>query len=246
MCIYLCKYVFQTANSRETQVHLLLRYLPSRGPRAFTVFTDKLNKDYPWLSDKLREEKAKQQTGQEKLNKQLLTVIQHKLMPLVNTDSNIDEVDGENTHPSTIIHKFGELICSLESKCHKALESKTHEKAPIHKLIEEKIDEERSKLERLEKFQNKHVEEKLLDLRKENRDLKKQLKEIDKLKKENKKLTETLEKQREKLKEQAKMSKELKKRSNEVEKLKKQTEVLQSENDMLREQMRGNVCDMFA
>ena len=240
------EFISQTANSRETQVHLLLRYLPSRGPRAFTVFTDKLNRDYPWLSDKLREEKAKLQTGQEKLNKQLLTVIQNKLMPLVKTDSNCDELDGENTHPSTIIQKFNDLICSLELKCHKALESKAHGKAPIHKLIEEKIDEERSKLERLERVQNKHIEEKLLDLRKENRELKKQLKEIEKLKKENKQLKETLEKQRDKQKEQAKMAKELKKRSNELEKLKKDTVLLRSENDTLREQMHGNVCDMYA
>lgn len=224
----------------------MLRYLPSRGPRAFSVFTEKLDKDYPWLSEKLRDEKAKLQTGQEKMNNQLLTVMQSKLVPLVSTDSRYDDIDGENTHPSQIIQKFNELVCSLEQKCRKALGSRSEKRAPIHELIEEKFEEERLKSKTLEKVQNKHVEDKLVDLRKENRELRKQLKEVEKLKKENKQLKETIEKQRDKLKEQAKTTKELKKRTNEVEKLKTENVLLKSENDTLREQMRSNISDMFA
>jgi len=48
--------MLQKAASRETQVALLLRFLPHRGPQAFSIFKEKLEKDYKWLARKMDDE----------------------------------------------------------------------------------------------------------------------------------------------------------------------------------------------
>lgn len=244
-----------TANSRETQVHLLLRYLPSRGPRAFSVFKDKLSKDYPWLSDRLTEELGKLQAGQEKINKKLLMVIATRLVPLVCSDNNTfaDTFD-DNINPAAIIQRFSDLLNNLEMKCRKALDIENDMSLPLHKLIEYRLTKDRV---RHEMIQSTHTDEdgKLKEISKENRDLKKQLKEAQKMNKDTAKmkaeienLKQTVKKQKDKLKEQAKMSQGLKKRSHEVEKLKKEIEIIKAENENLRVQMHNNmlVGDIYA
>lgn len=222
--------------SRETQVAMLLRYLPSRGPMAFTVFKEKLSKDYPWLSEKLTEELRKLQSGQVNINKKLLTVIATKLVPLVYTDLSFADLCDENAHPAIIIQKLSDLVNNLELKCHKALDMKTEMKFPLHKLIEDRL--------RLEKSSN--MEGNLNDLSREVKDLKKQLKEAVKLKGDNEKLKQIVNRQKEKLKDQTKVIQELKKKKQELEKLRKETETLRYEVETLREQLRSNICNIYA
>lgn len=214
----------------------MLRYLPSRGPNAFTVFKEKLAKDYPWLSEKLTNELRKLQSGQASINKKLLTIITTKLVPLVYTDGSFAELCDENAHPAVIIQKLSELLNSLELKCHKALDLKTEMKFPLHKLIEDRL--------KLQKSHN--IEGNLNDLSKEVKDLKKQLKEAVKLKGDNEKLKQIVSRQKEKLKEQTKTVQELKRKKRELENLKKETEMLRYEVETLREQLRSNISNIYA
>ena len=203
---------------------------------AFTVFKEKLAKDYPWLSEKLDDELRKLQSGQANINKKLLTIITTKLVPLVYTDVSFADLCDENAHPSIIIQKLSDLLNSLELKCHKALDMKTEMKFPLHKLIEDRL--------KLEKSHSMAGD--LNNLSKEVRDLKKQLKEAVKLKGDNEKLKQTVTRQKERIKEQTKTLQELKRKKQECEKLRKETEMLKYEVETLREQLRSNISDMYA
>ena len=203
---------------------------------AFTVFKEKLAKDYPWLSEKLDDELRKLQSGQANINKKLLNIISTKLVPLVYTDVSFAELCDENAHPAIIIQKLSDLLNSLELKCHKALDMKTEMKFPLHKLIEDRL--------KLEKTHNMAGD--LNDLSREVKDLKKQLKEAVKLKGDNEKLKQIVNRQKEKIKEQTKSLQELKRKKQECEKLKKETEMLKYEIETLRDQLRSNISDMYA
>ena len=176
------------------------------------------------------------------MNKKLLMVIATKLIPLVSTDNSYiaDAID-ENVHPSTLIQKFGDLLHSLEVKCRNALNMKTDIALPLHRLIEERLTEDRLKLEMAK---NEQEEGNLKEISKENRELKRQLKDaaktnkdMMKMKTEIEKLKQTVKKQKEKIKEQAKASQEQRKRIQEVDKLKKEIEVLKAENENLKMQL---------
>jgi len=54
---------FQSNSLRETKVTLLLKFLPHRGPDAFTIFKSKLERDYKWLADKLEKELSNLKVG---------------------------------------------------------------------------------------------------------------------------------------------------------------------------------------
>ena len=203
---------------------------------AFTVFKEKLAKDYPWLSEKLDDELRKLQSGQANINKKLLNIISTKLVPLVYTDVSFAELCDENAHPAIIIQKLSDLLNSLELKCHKALDMKTEMKLPLHKLIEDRL--------KLEKTHNMAGD--LNDLSREVKDLKKQLKEAVKLKGDNEKLKQIVNRQKDKIKEQTKSLQELKRKKQECEKLKKETEMLKYEIETLRDQLRSNISDMYA
>ena len=194
---------------------------------AFTVFKEKLSKDYPWLSDKLTEEMRKLQSGQVNINKKLISVMTNKLVPLIYTDISFADMCDENAHPAIIIQKLSDLLNSLELKCHKALELRTEMKFPVHKLIEDRL--------KLEKSQN--IEDNLSDLSKEVKDLKKQLREAVKLKGDNEKLKNLVNRQKDKLKDHTKLTQEMKKRKQEMDKLRKENEILKYEIETLKQQL---------
>ena len=205
---------------------------------AFTVFKEKLSKDYPWLSERLEGEVRKLQSGQVNINKKLITVMTTKLVPLVYTDVSFADMCDETVHPAIIIQKLSDLLNSLELKCHKALELKTEMKFPLHKLIEDRF--------KLEKSQN--IEDNLNDLSKEVKELKKQLKEAVKLKGENEKLKNLVNRQKDKLKDHAKIVQELKRRKQEADKLKKENEILKYEIETLKDQLRStcNISNIYS
>ncbi|XP_045181593.2 uncharacterized protein LOC123540556 [Mercenaria mercenaria] len=225
-------------SSRETQVAMLLRYLPHRGPNAFTVFKDKLEKDYPWLAQRLADELKKLQSGQASINKRLISVIETQLVPLVYPGGSGYDMCDEKAHPGVIIEKIGDLLNSLELKCHKALDITTigKHKTPINKLIEDKLKQEKKK----------EFNENIDDLSKEVKDLKKQVREIVKLKGENEKLKNVISRQKEKLKDYSKMSRDSKRHKQDMEKYKKETEMLRYEVETLREQLCSNISNPYA
>ncbi|KAL4217987.1 hypothetical protein ACF0H5_022725 [Mactra antiquata] len=225
-------------SSRETQVAMLLRYLPHRGPTAFTVFKDKLQKDYPWLAKKLDDELRKLQSGQASINKRLVSVIENQLIPLIYQEGHEYEMCDEKAHPGLIIQKLGDLITNLEMKCHKTLDIQigTNHKVPLHKLIDERIKQERKKSADCD------VDE----LNKEIRDLKRQIKDLVKHKSENEKLKTTVERQKMKLRDYNKMTRDVKKHKQDMEKFKKESERLKCEVETLREQLLSNISNPFA
>ena len=223
---------FQKSISRETRVALLLRILPHRGPNAFTIFKQKIAKDYPWLAKKLTDELKRLQSGQVSINKRLITTLQTQLVPLVYPENASYEMCDESAHPSIIIQKLCELLTSLQRKCYKALDVDTDvNKTPLHKLIEE----------RLKQDVKKEATYDLEELSKEVRDLKKQLKEAVKLKGENEKMKQLAERQKEKLKDYAKMTRDVKRYKQEIDKYKKEAEMLRSELSSLKEQQKCNI-----
>ncbi|XP_060569386.1 uncharacterized protein LOC132727813 [Ruditapes philippinarum] len=225
-------------SSRETQVAMLIRFLPHRGPNAFTVFKDKLEKDYPWLAQRLADELKKLQSGQASINKRLVTTIETKLVPLVYSGGAGFDMCDEKAHPGVIIEKLGDLLNSLELKCHKALDITAigKHKTPIHKLIEDRLRQEK----------RKEGNEDVDDLNKEVKDLKRQVREMTKLKSENEKLKTVISRQKEKLKDYNKMSRDSKRHKQDMEKFKKETEMLRYEVETLREQLRSNISNPYA
>ncbi|WAR17737.1 CRADD-like protein [Mya arenaria] len=83
--------------SRETQVALLLRFLPHRGPNAFTIFKDKLEKDYKWLAKKLDDELRKMQSVGSNQQCPIHKLIEDKLKTEKqrSVDSNLDDLNKE-------------------------------------------------------------------------------------------------------------------------------------------------------
>ncbi|KAH3859773.1 uncharacterized protein LOC127871997 [Dreissena polymorpha] len=228
--------------SRETQVALLLRILPHRGPKAFTIFKEKLEKDYGWLAQKLDEEVRKLQSGQASINKRLITIIESQLIPLIYTDGSSQPMVDEKAHPGLIIQKLSDYLTNLELKCHKALDVSIlgNYKAPLHQLIEEKLRRFKDEKKKVP------VEVEVDDVQKEIKDLKRQLRDMMKLKAENDKLKNIVDKQKEKLKDYNKMTRDTKRYKQDMEKFKKDNDILRYEVETLREQLRGNIVNPFA
>lgn len=224
--------------SRETQVAILLRYLPHRGPEAFTIFKDKLEKNYPWLAQKLSDELKKLQSGQASINKRLISVIESQLVPLVYPEGTNYDMCDEKAHPGVIIQKLGDLLTNLELKCHKALDVTAlgKHKMPISRLIEERLRSEKQRV----------VNDNLDDLNKQVKELKKQVRDVIKLKGENERLKNVVERQKEKLKDYNKMSRDSKRYKQEMEKLKKEADILRYEIETLRDQLRSNISNPYA
>ncbi|KAK3586917.1 hypothetical protein CHS0354_008513 [Potamilus streckersoni] len=228
--------------ARETQVSALIRCLQKRGPQAFTIFKNKLEQDYSWLSKKLEDELKKLQSGQNSINRRLINVIEHQLVPLIKIPQQRglsgDSNNSDLQHPGVIIQYLNDLLIQLHTQCNKVLRNTVNsqeDRQPLCVLIEQSLQD----------MKQNAVEEGLTDLSKEVKDLRKQLKDVLKYKTENDKLKVIISKQKEKLKELAKLQKEEKRHKLEKQKIIHENEQLKFEIMNLKEQIQSNIASLY-